>query len=754
MAEPLGITGSSRNCTEAYPPHDKELAVLPTIGYTSPWKETGRLITSIYEEEVLAYKVTKMSKSVAGNPFGAVRAESDAEMLRKAFVETSEYKALTQTNDFHFIVGRRGTGKSALFVKVYEYLSAQPRTMVIQENPAEYSMIAFQEILKSHGIVDYKKARTITRIVWKTYMYMLVLQRLKKSYKFGNMPDADFLTAYSETHKDLIKNLSCPEIFKIANRHKSSDDNLLEFFPRYFSLRDFEAAIRDSLAYLKQGCFLMFDGLDEGWQPNALATAIVGGLSIAVADLSDSRVGIHGMIFVRDNMFRALATLDEDYSRHIEGSSLRLHWDARSLFTLIVKRIRVSFQHEDIESDTRVWNRFAQRELADFEGFQKCLLNTLYRPRDVLVLLNLAFQLARKEERHSIIEDDIETAARRASHSRLEDLHKEYDKIFPGISEFTALFRERPAIDTFGSVASVLQAAKDKILYDSQEQRDFAILGTGTYILFALYSVGFIGILDRSNQSYTFCHDGTSTDLEAISNDEQTMIHPCYWRALDIQNLEQSESIINQINDEYERKAVQSEVIEAKDVRLKRIGTIIGELAQISMEDEGNVQFAQWVLRSIQILFPGKLSNAKFEPSIRIEDMASVVAQNIADKGFWKKSSDRFGVRTVLFDIKNSPEVEATDIAGISRRTIENTGKLSIIVTRSEVEIAAQTEIQTIKSFFTKTGKILMVIPSCALYKCIRKLRSPEHESYIEDYLKKRIIYIHRQILGERSWYW
>ena len=56
--------------------------------------------------------------TLKGNILGSARAETDAAMLGQAFLETADYAALVNTQDFSFVVGRRGTGKSALFTMV------------------------------------------------------------------------------------------------------------------------------------------------------------------------------------------------------------------------------------------------------------------------------------------------------------------------------------------------------------------------------------------------------------------------------------------------------------------------------------------------------------------------------------------------------------------------------------------------------------------------------------------------------------
>ncbi|HVB15227.1 MAG TPA: hypothetical protein VNF04_01710, partial [Stellaceae bacterium] len=60
---------------------------------------------------------------------GDARAEADTAMLTDAFVETADYRALIDTRNFNFVVGRRGTGKSALFSKVRDHFQGQPRVL-------------------------------------------------------------------------------------------------------------------------------------------------------------------------------------------------------------------------------------------------------------------------------------------------------------------------------------------------------------------------------------------------------------------------------------------------------------------------------------------------------------------------------------------------------------------------------------------------------------------------------------------------
>src|SRR4051812_29696910 len=55
-----------------------------------------------------------------GHILGHARAEADGDMLKRAFVETVDLQALLNSTTFNYVVGRRGTGKSALFNKLRE----------------------------------------------------------------------------------------------------------------------------------------------------------------------------------------------------------------------------------------------------------------------------------------------------------------------------------------------------------------------------------------------------------------------------------------------------------------------------------------------------------------------------------------------------------------------------------------------------------------------------------------------------------
>ena len=270
-----------------------------------------------------------------GNLLGNVRAEDDP-LLNSAFVETPDYRALARTTDFHFVVGRRGTGKSALFARLRAHLLDSGR-IVTGEVPREHAALALQETLGARGC-DYQSARATSRLLWRSYILRCVMRSILVRYGFKLNSDAKAVAGALlggesrcgpyEYALDVLSNCS--------QQHRL----LANEVARCVRIDEHSNLCRDMLQECKANAVFLVDSLDEGWSPESLPTALLGGLARAAAELSDAQTGVHVVAFVRDNMFRALAHLDPDFSRNVEGAALRLRWTEDTLLQLVAERIR------------------------------------------------------------------------------------------------------------------------------------------------------------------------------------------------------------------------------------------------------------------------------------------------------------------------------------------------------------------------------------------------------------------------------
>ncbi|HEY3445779.1 MAG TPA: 5'-methylthioadenosine/S-adenosylhomocysteine nucleosidase [Myxococcales bacterium] len=672
----------------------------------------------------------------ATNLLGEARAEADKKMLAQAYFETADYRAITGTESFQYVVGRRGTGKSALYQRAVEQFSSDKSVRLVAEKPSEHDILVLQSAINSIA-KQYREQRAVARLVWKLSILMEASTRIVTHFKAAHLEQTQWLLEYNATWKHLSR---CPSMSERARQMLATDTPMqtmastLDFLVANYQLGTLTDKVRTAMAEIGIRVVVMFDGIDEGWEPTALATSIVGGLAQTAADLSESAVGIHTMLFVRDNIYRSLAHLDTDFSRHIEPHSLRLHWDEQSLLPLVAQRLRIAL-NLPMENDIRVWNRFAKRDLADRDGFRYCLRHTLYRPRDLLVLLNSAYMVACRAGREAILEADIEQTAKAISQDRLADLLKEYDEVLPGLRLFVEVFRGRSSRTTIREALTLIEQAIARSDYREMEARDFALLGSGREVLSALYSVGFLGLFDGHSQRYLFCHDGAPASVSEAALDDALLVHPCYWKALDML---QDEGAFNPVIDvPFDFGEVPHSKNDLIDQRVRRSGEIIGELSAVPLGDEGDSAFEKWVHSVTRILFMGRLSDIQLAHTPG--GGRHTVASNIAVEGVWSRLRNEFSAANVRFIPFNRPSLVAADIDTISDIMRSDDGRIVFAVCRSNITSLSDIERDAIAKLWESKSTLLVIQTSSSLSHCLRKLKAKRKKDYTEDVFAKDV---------------
>ena len=143
-------------------------------------------------------------------------------MLRDAFLQTADYASLTQSKDRNFVVGRRGTGKSALFTKVSEYYKSAPQTFMLSGQPTEYEAIRLQHLL-SQDDASYQHMRAASRVAWTIHILAWVAEELLHHYKAPKSDHFPFLEAYLSKHSRYFFRRSverCPHLIDQVYRFR------------------------------------------------------------------------------------------------------------------------------------------------------------------------------------------------------------------------------------------------------------------------------------------------------------------------------------------------------------------------------------------------------------------------------------------------------------------------------------------------------------------------------------------------------
>jgi len=688
---------------------------------------------------------------IAGNILGGIRAEIDDKMLDAAFVETYDFQALTKTRDYNFVVGRRGTGKSALFIKVSNFIIKERIGWVYKNNPEDYEQMALRGLAEKIS-EDYNIIRAIFKVAWTVSILVDQLERIalnKTHYKFKNDKNSELISSYFFTYQYLIGKNVFQKTAKIVSSVIERGNFLPIMIPgeiaTHFLVNQLKEWVASLLKTVGKDTYYFFDSLDEGWEPDVLSTAILGGLAQCAAEILDSNSNVHLVLFVRDNMFRSLCYFDGDSSRHIEGNALRLSWDEESLLHLVTNRLRVNLGLQSIESHIKVWNRFAASDLKDKDGFRACLNYTLYRPRDIIVLLNTTFAHVARSNRTNLVAEDIENSSKQVSQNRLDDLKKEYDTVFPGLTLMTAVFNNQPAFQTYAAVVSFLDEEILGNSYDTEKKSDYAIIGSGKEAFFALYSIGFLGLTDSTSHALHFCHDGSSASIDALQPDQTSCVHPCYWKSLNIQTEKLEGDVLIEV---YDDNPPDSQHL--LDLRTKRIGQIISNLPSLKEGKEDAGKFEEWVFQAVKVLFAGQLVNPELKANKDSIQRRDIIATNNADSGFWKRVLDDYKCRQIVIEVKNFEELTIDVFRQALSYSGNHYGKFIIVVYRDKQEGLSNKQRGWVKEFWDQHGVLVFLLPAPILSRCMSKLRNRQRFDYTENQLSKRLDIFQRSYLSLR----
>lgn len=668
-------------------------------------------------------------------------------MLSRAFLETADYRTLIETSDRTVIVGRRGTGKSALTLMLEAHWSHSDDTEVIKITPDEHQTIGVRPQIGLFGD-SFTKIRAGARLAWRFALMMETTRCLAPRYRFSNTEGYAFLAKrvkrWSEAGRDIADRFR-GTLKEVIDLSLTPEDRIGDL-PKSLDLTLVEQALAEACQASKAIVVFLIDRLDEGYEPDDKGVGFVDGLVQAAIDLKTRIPRIKPVIFLRDNIFRAVQTLDPDYSRNIEGHVLRLHWDEESLFHFAAKRLRLAFDIE-AEASQKIWNRCTAGELKGRDGFSKCLRLTLYRPRDLLSLLNEAFYLAARQSQSEIVLEHVETTGRAISQNRLEDLKKEYVAILPGLAQYVAAFHGRNPELRVEEAQSLIERLLSTGSDDPIVQQDFLILENAQAVLRGLYSVGFLGVRDPSAGTFVFCHDGRTPDREFTGAD-RVLVHPCYWMALNCTRNALAPNEAEDIYDEYDIEISS----ETPDIRNTRIRELIAQLDRIEEGSAGSTEFKAWCQKAIRICFAKGLRNVELKPNKLAKSRRDVVATNLGEGNAWRRIYDDYGTRQVTFEIKNYPGLEASDYQQVQSYLTGEYGRLAFFVTRDDtVDLYANKDVEWVREMYTNHRVLIIKLTAKFFTNLLQKLRKPQKHDTVNNALHSLLDTYTRLYLGGQT---
>lgn len=360
---------------------------------------------------------------------------------------------------------------------------------------------------------------------------------------------------------------------------------------------------------------------------------------------------------------------------------MSLDWTRELLLELIERRLQLPLNPKPPLGDT--WDHLFE----NFDGKSSkdmVLSYCQHRPRDLLTYCGFAIEAAQSKKQSIVKVEDLQSARRRFSESRLKDLGDEYSENYPQIqlilNRFYGLGREFtvPGITAFIQKLLVDEQVKAQCagwIYNYTAPHQFIDL---------LYGIGFVGIREGAGDPDFRSVGARSAKSPPITQASHVVIHPSYAEALDLQ-----EKVIGSLREDVVLKqvGVLIDLPDAIDLTAyhSQLNKLLATVDATPHGDDHAAVFEGIVGDVIKLCFFRVLTNV--EPQVRDIDgrvRRDWIASNTANTGFWEMVRARYGATQVIWECKNYDDLKAGDFHQAVYYMTPAIGRFTVMCFRGE----------------------------------------------------------------------
>lgn len=484
--------------------------------------------------------LTPLAALSVGDPM----AENEFETIGGYFLHTDQY-VKAERGEINLVVGRKGTGKTAIFGHLRNRKRSDPLNVVLDLKPEGYQLVKLREEIFD-SLSQGAKQHLITAF-WEYILYLELCNKLlekdqqrhftdhrlfdaynmlKAKYgEYSRFKEADFSERLLSVSEHIIAEYE-KKYSNIDNVKLSNDDitNLLY----ETDLRAVRDDVKQYLGFKKQA-FVLFDNLDRGWPENGLASddiliircLIDAGRKIQ-REMRSAGIEFSCLVFLRNDVYQLLMVKTADFGKDLRA---QLDWtDADQMREFMRLRLVSGDEDKNIPFDV-AWRRICVSHVDGEDSFQYLIDRSLYRPRNLLKLFYYCRASALNLNRDRIEEDDIRKGMENFSTDLVIEADREMVDVLPTASEKIYNFvSERPSF-TYDEL--------EILLGDSAGNMDVA--KTIEYMIY----FGTLGI-ERSGERryiYDVGYDMKVLQAEIAKFRESIryVLNPAFWPALRIQ---------------------------------------------------------------------------------------------------------------------------------------------------------------------------------------------------------------------------
>lgn len=484
-------------------------------------------------------------RSLGSLSFGDPMAENEFETIDSYFLRTDQYLK-AERGEVHLVVGRKGTGKTAIFGHLRNRKRADKMNIVLDLKPEGYQLTKLREKFLSRLSMGAKQHLIVA--FWEYILYLELCNKLLEKDKQRHLIDSRLFEPYNNlkakygeysrySEADFSERLLIVSDHIIgeyqskfgSNAEFDISDNQITNLLYSIDLKELRKDVSDYLRF-KKDSYVLFDNLDRGWPEDGLTSDDI----LVMRCLIDASrkiqrelrgLGLHFscLVFLRNDVYQLLMERTSDFGKDLRA---QLDWtDADQIREMLRLRLVQNESDKAIGFDA-AWRKICISHVQGEESSQYLIDRSLYRPRNILKLLYHCRAVAINLGKNRIEEDDIIKGLSSFSNDLVIEADRELSDVMPmATKKIYSFVGEKPTFTrdeleillSDGSVTPEdFEKLLDRLVY-------FSILGVRrNEEIKYIYDVGYDMNIIRAEIKKFF---GTVT----------FHLHPAFWPALRIQ---------------------------------------------------------------------------------------------------------------------------------------------------------------------------------------------------------------------------
>lgn len=512
--------------TYDHPKKIQEL-LIPALGEVIEQIQTTRFVPT-------ALPITQLEKLDLGD----LAAENEIRTLDSYFIPTAQYHKAKQGHA-RLIVGRKGTGKSALFYSLRSTFRPLKTHLVLDLRPEGHQLVKLREFVLA-GLSGGYQQHLLTAF-WNYLLIIEIAYQIAKHESTLPYRDSRLRSAFDEIANEFPSETEeeqadfSERLLRLVNEvterreqmpdPKSNADITQIVYSR--QIHNLVEALTDYLSISRRSVWILIDNLDKGWPIHSVLPediSILRSLLEATRKLerqfASRGVELHSVTFIRNDIYQHLIL--EPAERGKETEAL-LDWNDPEVFKELLARRLSSGLDGDIGFEA-LWAQFFPSHVSGEESFQFVLNRTLMRPRELLRFVRECIDIGINRRRQKLTEDDMLRAEENYSSDALVDVCLEMKDVNPKFGDVPYAFIGSDVVLSKSDLAERIKEAGIEAAEVSQ-------------VIDVLLWFGVIGIyLDDEEERYSYQFEHNSSMLTAGISHYAYCIHPAFRVALGCAN--------------------------------------------------------------------------------------------------------------------------------------------------------------------------------------------------------------------------